>query len=304
MICNFDQMISLALRMKPIRLAVAMAADQGVLEAVSRSQKLGLIEPILIGDKNRIDSICEEYNLKIAGTIIDESDGKAACKAAVQIVSSERADALMKGLVDTSIMLSEVLNKEYGLYIGKILSHVVVFSVDTYPKLLYIADTAMNIAPDAVGKSKIINNTIEFCHGMGLGSPKVAILAAKESVDKKMQATLDAKHLVEWSKEGRITGGHIQGPLALDNAINKRAAELKGISGAVAGQADILIAPDIESGNILSKALTYFAKAKSAGIILGAKNPIVLTSRADSAEVKINSIAMAVIAKQASGKEV
>jgi len=211
------------------------------------------------------------------------------------MVSSGKADILMKGLVDTAIILKAVLDKEIGLRTGNILSHAAVFESDRYHKLFIITDAAMNIAPSASEKKQIIENTLPLCRSLNIENPKVAVICAKEKVSPKMQATVDAEILVNMNKNGEIKGCMVEGPFGLDNAISREAAALKGVKGEVAGDADILLMPNIEAGNVMYKTLTYLADSKNAGIILGAKAPIILTSRADSDEAKLYSILLAVI---------
>jgi phosphate butyryltransferase len=213
---------------------------------------------------------------------------------AVQAVKEQKAHIVMKGMVSTSSLLKAVLHKEQGLRTGKILSHIAAFEVQGYDRLIYATDAAMNIAPDLAQKAEIIQNAITFAASVGTVMPKVAVIAAVETVNPAMQPTLDAAALAVMNKRGQITGGIVEGPFALDNAISLDAAEHKGIHGEVAGKADILAVPSIETGNVLYKSLMYFAKAKAGAVILGAKAPVVLTSRADSAESKFYSIALAV----------
>jgi len=293
---NFKDIIEAAKAAGPIRLAVAPAAEHGVLEAAFEAEKLGLVHPILFGSEQEIRHLCAIHGFAYDAEIVDAQSDVDACRLATQHVSSGRADALMKGMTDTSVILREVLNKEYGLRTGRLLSHLAVYSLKTYPKLLYITDAGMNIAPDAEAKRDILNNAIAFCHAMGLTEPKIAVVCAKEKVDPNMPSTLDAERLVAWNAEGSIPGAIVEGPFGMDNAINADAAALKGLSGAVAGQADLLLMPNLDAGNILTKTLTYFAEADSAGLIVGARRPIVLMSRADQARVKVNSIALAVLA--------
>lgn len=285
------------------KVAVAFAQDEDVLLALKAAVNENICSPILVGDKSKIIEISKDINFDLNNIeIIDEKDGTEACRKAVSLVSSGKADIVMKGLIDTSIILKAVLDKEIGLRTGNILSHAAVFSVDTYHKFFIVTDAAMSIAPNADDKRQIIENTVKLSRSLGAEIPKVAVICAKEKVNEKMQATLDAQQLVEMQHDGKITGCIVEGPYALDNAISKEAAELKGIKGEAAGDADILLMPNIESGNILYKALTYLANADNAGIILGAKAPIVLTSRADSDKAKLNSIALAVLVSSFKGE--
>lgn len=287
----------------PKKIAVAVAQDEDVLLALKLAVNEKICDPILVGDKDKIIAISKEISFDISNIeIIDEKDGTLACRTAVSLVSSGKANVVMKGLIDTSIILKAVLDKEIGLRTGNILSHAAVFSTDTYHKLFIVTDAAMSIAPNADEKRQIVENTVKLSRALGAEIPKVAVICAKEKVNPKMQATLDAQELVNMQKEGKITDCIIEGPYALDNAISKEAAELKGISGEVAGDADILLMPNIEAGNVFYKALTYLANADNAGIILGAKAPIVLTSRADSDKAKLNSIALSVLVSSFKGE--
>lgn len=287
----------------PKKIAVAFAQDEDVLLALKAAVKERICAPILVGDREKIIEISNEINFDLSNVeIIDEKDGVAACRQAVSLVSSGKADIVMKGLIDTSIILKAVLDKEIGLRTGNILSHAAVFSVDTYHKFFIVTDAAMSIAPNAEEKRQIVENTVKLSKALGADVPKVAVICAKEKVNSKMQATLDAAELVEMQKQGKIAGCIIEGPYALDNAISKEAAQLKGIEGKAAGDADILLMPNIEAGNILYKALTYLANADNAGIILGAGAPIVLTSRADSDKAKLNSIALSVLVSSFKGE--
>jgi len=275
-------------------LAVANAQDNEVLSAVNQAYEAGFASAILVGDQEKIITLCQEENIDYSRyQIIDEKDPATACLKAVELVSSGKADVLVKGLVDTSIYLKAILDKEVGLRSDKLLSHVALFEVKGYDRLLYVCDVAMNVAPDLAGKKAILENAVEVAHKLGNPDPIVAGVCAVEKVNEKMQATLDAKSLVNMQESGQISGCKVVGPLALDNAVSVEAAHHKGITNELAGRADILLMPDIEAGNILYKALVFLAYAENAGVILGAKAPIVLTSRADSDTAKLNSIALA-----------
>jgi len=293
---KFEEILDLAKKKGAKKISVAFAQDEEVLKAVKAAVNENICVPILVGDKDKIIDISKEINFDINNIeIIDEKDGNEAARKAVALVSSGKADIVMKGLIDTSIILRAVLDKEIGLRTGNILSHAAVFSIEKYHKLLIITDAAMNIAPDADEKRQIIENTLKLAYSLEIENPKVAVICAKEKVSSKMQATLDAAALMQMQSEGKITGCIIEGPYALDNAISKESALIKGIEGKVAGEADILLMPNIEAGNVLYKSLTYFSDSQNAGIILGAKAPIVLTSRADSDIAKLNSIVLAVL---------
>lgn len=278
----------------PPRLSVAAAAEPDVLGAVTNAAKQGLIRPILIGDAGKIRAICEDHGWQLGeAEIVDQPDVEQAVVEAVRQVRSGTAHVLMKGLVDTSVLLKAVLDKERGLRSGRVLSHVALFQVPGYDRLLTVTDAAMNIAPDLETKEQILLNAVDLLRSLGYQEPRVAVLAAKEKVNPKMQATVDAAELVERNRTGRISRCLVAGPYALDNAVSREAAETKGITGPVAGRADILLAPNIETGNVLYKALAFLARAETAGVIVGAAAPIVLTSRADSELTKLNSIAIA-----------
>lgn len=275
---------------KRMTLAVVACQDKEVLKAVCESFELGIIEPILIGS-SQTENILKELGVSIDSfRFVEESDIVKAAEIGVKMVAHGDADYIMKGLVDTSILMKAVLNKEWGLRSDSQLSHVMIYETESYHKLIYLTDGGMNIAPSFEEKIKIIHNAIVVAKALGKQDVKVAILAAKEKVDEKMQATIDAKSILEsHSFSPEII---IDGPMALDLAISKQAAEIKGYLSNVAGDADILLVPNIEVGNGIGKAITYLANGKSAGIIMGAKVPIVLTSRADDHITKLYSIAL------------
>ena len=283
-----------------VLLSVAAAHDEEVLLAIKEAVEKEIIIPILIGDENKIKEISKKIGFNLDGIKIIQKDTIEECaKTAVKLVSSKKADFVMKGLLDTSVILKAVLNKEWGLRTDSLLSHVMVYEIPSYNKLLVTTDGGMNISPDYEQKVKILKNAIEATNPLGLTNIKVACLAAKEKVNPKMQATVDAKALQEAGNRGEFGDNVIvEGPLAFDLAVSKEAAKIKGFESKVAGETDIMLMPTIEVGNGIGKALTYFAGAKSAGIIMGAKAPIVLVSRADSHESKLYSIAYgALIAK-------
>lgn len=296
MIKNFDELLEVAVKKGPKRISVACAQDDDVLKAIKIAYDKGIVNGYLVGDEVEIRKIAAEINLDLNGfEIINILDLAEASLKAVELVSTGKADLVMKGLVDTSIILKAVLNKEIGLRTGNALSHVAIFDVPTYHKILLVTDAAMNIAPDLQTKKQIIENTLFVTRALEIELPNVGIIAAKEKVTESMIATVDAGELVKMNKEGLITGCKVGGPFALDNAVSKEAAEIKGIKDPMAGDVDVLLCPTIEAGNVLYKALNFLASAKSAGIIVGAKAPIVLTSRADSDDSKLNSIALGVL---------
>jgi len=272
-------------------ISVAVAQDREVLLSVEEARKKGVVDGVLVGDSVKIEKIAEELKIDLSNyKIIDKKDDIEAAKQAVIEVSSGRADMLMKGLVDTSVVLKAALDKEIGLRGGGILSHVAVFEIENYNRLFFVTDAAMNIAPDLETKKKIIENSVKVARALGIETPKVACICAKEKMNSKMPDTVEAHELEEMNKRGEIENCIVGGPFALDNAVSLEAAKHKGIKHEVAGMADILLAPDIEGGNILYKSISYFARSKGAGLIVGATAPIILTSRADSEETKLNSI--------------
>ena len=279
-------------------LSVAAAHDEEVLLAVKDACDMNIIKAILIGEEEKIRKIASEINFDLSDVeVINESDLKLCAEKAVKLVSSGKADYVMKGLLDTSIILKEVLNKEYGLRTDSLLSHVMIYEVPSYHKLLILTDGGMNIDPDVSQKKKIADNAIKAAKSLGIDTVKVACLAAKEKVNPKMQATLDADELKSMCKDGMFGNGVVvEGPIAFDLAVSEEACKIKGYESEVGGDADILLVPTIETGNGIGKALTYMANAKSAGIIMGAKAPVVLVSRADTHESKLYSIAYGAIA--------
>ena len=293
MINELDDMLKKLKGDKRVTLSVAAAHDEEVLLAIKSAVEMEIITPILIGEENKIREISKEINFDLSKfKIINKGTIEECAETAVKLVSSGEADFVMKGLLDTSVILKAVLNKEWGLRTDSLLSHVMVYEVPSYDKLLVTTDGGMNIEPDYDQKVKILKNAIEATKPLGLKHIKVACLAAKEKVNSKMQATVDARALQEAGERGEFGKDvTVEGPLAFDLAVSKEAAKVKGFKSKVSGETDIMLMPTIEVGNGIGKALTYFAGAKSAGIIMGAKAPIVLVSRADSHESKLYSIA-------------
>ncbi|MBS4222367.1 phosphate butyryltransferase [Lederbergia citrea] len=282
--------------------AIAAAEDPELLRVVAEAAERNMANFILFGNHDALEAIIDSHRpwLKNSGKIqifhaVDSTD---AAKLAVESVKNKKADILMKGNVPTATLLKAVLHKELGLRTGRVLSHVAVFEVEGYDRLITVTDAAMNLQPNLEQKQQIIHNAVQIVKSIGVDIPKVSLIAAVEVVNPAMQATLDAAVLTQMNRRGQITGCNIDGPLALDNAISIHAAKQKGIESDVAGKADILLVPNIESGNVLYKSLIYFANAKVGAIIAGAKAPIVLTSRADSAESKVYSLALAICAAQ------
>lgn len=293
---NFQEVIKFARERGPKTISVACCQDREVLMAVEMARKEEIANAILIGDIEKTREIAKDLGIDLNNyELVDIKDLSEASLKAVELVSQKKADMVMKGLVDTSIILKAVLNKEVGLRTGNVLSHVAVFDVEGYDRLFFITDAAMNLAPDLNTKKQIIENSCVVAHALDIEIPKVAAICAKEKVNPKMKDTVEAKELEEMCERGEIKGCLVGGPFALDNAVSLEAAKHKGIDHPVAGKADILLAPDIEAGNILYKSLVFFSKTKNAGVIVGAKAPVILTSRADNEETKLNSIALGVL---------
>lgn len=286
--------------LEPIPAAVAHPCEQSALEGALEAGEKGLIVPILVGPAGKIREIARAGRLDIGNVeIVDAPHSHGSAAKAVQLVREGRAELLMKGSLHTDELLGAVVARETGLRSGRRISHVFLMDVPTYHKVLVVTDAAINIAPALEDKVDICQNAIDLAVILGVAKPKVAILAAVETVTSKMQATLDAAALCKMADRGQIKGGILDGPLAFDNAISKQAAETKGIVSEVAGDPDILLAPDLESGNILAKQLSFLANADSAGLVLGARVPIILTSRADSVRSRIASCAVAMMAAHA-----
>ena len=293
---TFADLLEKASHAEEACVSVAVAGDPHVLKLVAMALEAGIANFILVGDEEKITNGAKELEMDCSKfQVIHEVDEELACAIAVLQVKYGRATALMKGLVDTSVMMKAVLNQERGIRTEGKLTHLAAFEVSAYDKLLFVTDAAINIAPDLKEKQEIIQNAVDAVNNLGITRPKVALLAAVEKVNKNMPVTLEYKELVEMAKGGEITGCILDGPMALDNAVSYESAENKGITSEVAGDADILMCPDIEAGNILYKSLVFLASAKNGGVVLGAKRPIILTSGADSNESKLISIAMGVL---------
>lgn len=288
---SFNEALNLAKSKEKKIVSVACAEDRDVLLAVEKARREDIVDAILVGHSEKILEILEAEKIDKANyKLVNKEDAVEAAREAVRLVSAGEAHMLMKGLVDTSVILKAVLDKEIGLKGEGVLSHVAVFEVDGWDRLFYVTDAAMNIAPNLTTKKNIIENAVKVSRALNVHMPKVACLCAKEKVNPKMPDTVDAKALEDMNRSGEIENCIIGGPFALDNAISLEAAIHKGIEHPVAGKADILMAGDIEAGNVLYKSMAFFCKSKNAGIIVGAKSPIILTSRADNEEAKLNSI--------------
>lgn len=286
--------IEQAIKATPIRTAVVHPVDHNSLVGAVEAAEQGLIQPILVGPESKIQAAAEENNLDITPyEIIDVPHSHAAAEQSCNLIRTTDASALMKGNLSTAELLSAVVHKTKGIRTERRLSHVFVFDVPNYHKPLIITDAAINIAPDLMTKRDITQNAIDFCHALGVDVPKVAILSAVEKVKPAIQSTIDAAALCKMADREQILGGILDGPLAFDNAISQQAAIDKHIKSVVSGDADILLAPDLESANMIAKQLVYLADAKSAGIALGAKVPIILTSRSEKTLGRLASCALA-----------
>lgn len=293
MIKTFEDIIKRALSTEPKVLSVAVAEDTEVIKAIQKAEADGLIKPILVGNKEKIEACAQEVGYDLTNVkIYDEANPNQASHKAVQIVAQGEADFLMKGLVGTASLLSALLNKEYGLRQGKLLSHVAVLDLEDLDRLVLMTDGGMVMYPDLNQKKQLIENAVNVMHSIGVPQPKVVPLAAVELVNPDMEATIHAAALSKMAERGQIKGCIVDGPLAFDNAINEEAASHKGINSPVAGKADILLVPNIETGNVLYKALTYFSNMRAALMVVGAKIPVILTSRADSYMTKYYSMAL------------
>lgn len=295
MIQKLSELIERAKSKPKRRIAVAAAEDEAVLKSLLAALKEDIVTPILIGDKREIERLAQAIDFDLSDIQIINNDKGAAVSAqiAVSLVKSGEADILMKGFVSTGALLKAVLDKENGLRKGKILSHIAFFESPYYHKLLCVTDVAMNIDPDFDTKVHILNNAVEACHKIGIVTPKVAVVAAVETVNPKMEATIHAAMMKAMNDRKQFTGCIVDGPLALDNAVNKEAALHKGIVSEVAGDCDVILVPNLEAGNIFYKSLNFMGGAKVAAVIMGASVPIVLTSRSDSDTSKMLSIVLA-----------
>jgi phosphotransacetylase/acyl dehydratase len=295
----FSELVAKAKALKPIRVAVVYPVDrESVLGAVQAAQE-GLIIPVLVGPEDRIRSVASTHDLDIAGlTVIAAESSHEAAEAAVMLARRGEVDTLMKGSLQTDELMHAALVPGRGLITDRRMSHVFVMEVPAYPRPLFITDAALNVAPDLAAKRDIVQNAIELAHAVGVETPKVAILSAVETVNPKLRSSLDAAALAKMAERGQILGGVVDGPLGFDNSVSAAAARVKGIVSKVAGQADIVVVPDLESGNILVKQLDYLGDSQAAGIALGGRVPIALASRADTALERVASCALAVLVAQ------
>ena len=293
---TLDDILTLAKRIGPKRVAVAQAEDEEVLVALEQARKEKIVDIILVGRQDRIEKLALRDGIDIGRfEIRQEVDGFSASLRCCELVNRGEADLVMKGLVGTAHFMKAILDKEKGLGTGKLLSHVAVFEIPTYPKLLMVTDAAINIVPSLLEKAQIIQNAVDVAHSLGIKLPNVACIAAVEKVyPDKMPATLDCACLSMMAERGQIKGALVDGPFGLDNAVSEESARIKGVESQMPGKADILLCPNIETGNAIYKTLIEFAQAKCAAIVVGTKVPVILTSRADSHETKFTSIALGV----------
>ncbi len=297
---KYEQLLEECAMLDPIATAVAHPCEESALAGAIDAGTNGLIKPILVGPKARIEELAKEHGINLGSTrIVDAPHSHAAAAKAVELVRNGEAELLMKGSLHTDELLGAVVARDTGLRTGRRISHVFIMDVPTYHKVLIVTDAAINIAPALEDKVDIVQNAIDLAITLGRTQPKVAILAAVETINSKMSATIDAAALCKMADRGQIKGAILDGPLAFDNAISKDAAKIKGIKSEVAGDPDILLVPDLEAGNILAKQLSFLANADSAGLVLGARVPIILTSRADSVRSRIASCAVAMMAAHA-----
>ncbi len=291
---NYDRLIAAVAGLAPVPTAVVHPCSDAALAGAVEAAELGIIAPLLVGPRARVNAVAEAAGLDISRfEIVDALHSHDAAERAVALVREGRAEMLVKGSLHTDELLGAVVRRDTGLRTERRLSHCFVLDVPGHDKVLIVTDAAINIFPTLEEKADIVQNAIELAHAIAIEVPKVAILSAMETVNPKIPGTIEAAALCKMAERGQITGGLLDGPLALDNAISAEAAAIKGIGGPVAGRADILVVPDLEAGNMLAKSLGFLAAADSAGIVLGARVPIVLTSRADSAQSRLASCAIA-----------
>ena len=293
---KYDRLIAHAKQVPPATTLVVHPCDESSLRGAVEAAEAGIIVPILVGPAAKIAAVARESRLDIDRyEIVDAPHSQAAAAKAVELVRASRGELLMKGSLHTDELMSEVTSGKTGLRTARRISHVFIMDVPTYPETLFITDAAINIFPDLDAKRDIVQNAIDLFTQMGLGTPRVGILSAVETVTSKIPSTIDAAALCKMADRGQITGGILDGPLAFDNAIDPEAARIKGIKSEVAGRVQIMVVPDLEAGNMLAKNLSFLAKADSAGIVLGARVPIILTSRADSVRSRLASCAAGVL---------
>jgi phosphate acetyltransferase len=293
---KYERLVAATANLQPLATAVAHPCDESSLRGTLEAAEAGIISPILVGPGEKIRSVAKSFDLDIRGIeIVDAAHSQAAAEKAVELIRSGKAQLLMKGSLHSDEILGAVAKRDTGLRTARRISHVFVMDVPTHPQTLFITDAAVNIAPDLPAKRDIVQNAIDLYAGLGLGAPKVAILSAVETVNPGIPSTIDAAALCKMADRGQITGGELDGPLAFDNAISPEAVRIKGIKSPVAGRAQILVVPNLEAGNMLAKNLSFLARADAAGIVLGARVPVILTSRADNVRSRMASCAVAML---------
>jgi phosphate acetyltransferase len=293
---KYEHLIARAKQVAAARTIVVHPCDESSLRGPVEAAELGIIEPILVGPTTKIKKVAGEHGIKINDfQVVDAPHSEAAAERAVKLIHEGKGELLMKGSLHTDELMRAVTNSKTGLRTARRISHVFIMDVPTYPETLFVTDAAINIFPDLDAKRDIVQNAVDLFTQVGLGTPRVAILSAVETVTSKIPSTIDAAALCKMADRGQITNAIIDGPLAFDNAISPEAARIKGIQSPVAGKAQILVVPDLEAGNMLAKNLIFLSKADSAGLVLGARVPVVLTSRADSVRSRMASCAAAVL---------
>lgn len=294
MLKNLDSLVNLAINKQPKTMVVVHADDEFVMDAVSQATKLGIIKPILIGNKAKIENLLETNQVVIPVEIIDETNDELEVKIAMDLINQQKADVLMKGLLDTKVLLKGVVNSEYGIKKSKLLSHVGMVAFSHLDRVLFATDGAMNITPSVEEKIMLIENAVHLAKALGYEQPKVGLVSAVEKLNPKIISTVEAEAIKAYYFEHPTKEYLVDGPFAIDNMVSMASVIHKGLGGEVAGKADILVFPNLDGGNIFYKTSVFLGHAKAAGIVIGAKVPIVLTSRADDSDTKLNSIALAV----------
>jgi len=295
-ITTFVQLMAEAKQVGPKMVAVVAPHEQEILLAAQDAEREAIANCTLIGDRDLIRRLAAEHDIDINRMmIIHEPDPKVAARKAMELLRMGHADLAMKGKIETGDFLRAALDREVGLRVGRLLTHVAVFEVPGFDRLLFVTDSGVVVAPTMEQKVEIVQNAIMVAQRLGITEPKVAVLAATEMVNPKIPTTLDAANLSKMADRGQIQGGLVDGPLALDNAISPESAAIKGIKSEVAGHADILVTPDVEAGNMLAKAISYFARGKMAGVVVGGKSPLIVASRSDPHETKLVSMALGVL---------
>jgi phosphate butyryltransferase len=295
-ISNFAALLQAAREAGPKTIAIAAAEEKEVLQAAQAAENEGIAECILVGDHDTIVQTARCAGVDLSRMeIVHEPGARQAAARVMSLVREGKAEFAMKGRIETGDFLRAALDRETGLRRGRLLSHVGIFEIAGFDRLIFVTDSGVVVAPDIVQKVEIVQNAIDVALALGIDQPKVAILAATEMVNPKIPTTLDAANLSKMADRGQIRGGIVDGPLALDNAISDESSSIKGIHSPVAGQADILVTPDVEAGNMLAKAITYFAKGRMAGVVVGGQSPLIVASRSDPHETKLMSIALSVV---------